>query len=127
MTPAEFDDVETLLTPAARARLPLRRQILVYLNPFALFKDASRGPAWVRERALSYNRSMRWILLPYLRRWTFIGAGCFACTLPAEALAADARVFIIPAATTAVGGCVAAAVVACTVTAYVLLGLRGRA
>lgn len=126
MTQAELDDVETLLTPAARARLPLRRQILVYLNPFALFKDASRGPAWVRERALSYNRSMRWILLPYLRRWTLIGAGCFACTLPAEALAADARVFIIPAATTAVAGCVAAAVVACTVTAYVLLGLRGR-
>ncbi len=125
MTHAELDDVEALLTPAARARLPLRRQLLVYLNPFALFKDASRGPAWVRERALSYNRSMRWVLLPYARRWTLIGAGCFGCTLPAEALAVEAKLFIIPAATTAVGACVAAAVVTCTVTAYILLGLRG--
>jgi hypothetical protein len=45
-----------------RARLPLRRQLILYLNPFALFKDAARGPAWMREHALSYNRAMRWML-----------------------------------------------------------------
>ena len=44
-----------------RSRLTLGQQVLLYLDPFVLFKDASQG----RERALSYNRTMRWILLPY--------------------------------------------------------------
>jgi hypothetical protein len=127
MRPYEnHQEIEALLTPDARARLPLRRQLLVYLNPFALFKDASTGPASARERARSYNRAMRWMLLPYLRRWTAIGAGCFAGTVPAEALAGEASVFLIPAATTAVGFCVAATVVVCTLAAYFLLGLRAR-
>jgi hypothetical protein len=120
------EEVEALLTADARARLPLGRQVLVYLNPFALFKDASTGPARAREHARSYNRAMRWMLLPYVRRWTAIGAACFACTVPTEALAGQASVFIIPAATTAVGCCVAVTVVACTLAAYVLLGLRSR-
>ena len=126
MPHARHEDVEALLTPAARARLPLARQLLVYLNPFALFKDASQGPAGVREHALSYNRAMRWMLLPYVRRWTLIGAGCFACTMPAEAMATEAKVFIIPAATTAVGCCIAVSVVLCTVAAYLVLGLRSK-
>ena len=54
---------------ARRARLPLARQVLIYLDPFALFKDASSGPAPARARALSYNRAMRWMLVPYIRRW----------------------------------------------------------
>ena len=52
-------DVEVLLIRAERARLPLQWQVLLYLDPFALFKDASNGPAPARARALSYNRTMR--------------------------------------------------------------------
>ena len=62
------EEVEALLRREVRARLPLARQLLLYLDPFSLFKDASRG----RERALSYNRALRWILLSYLRRWSCI-------------------------------------------------------
>ena len=118
------EEVEALLSADARARLPLHRQILVYLDPFALFKDASRGPAPMRERARSYNRTMRWMLLSYVRRWTAIAATCFACTVPSEALAGQGSVFMIPAATSAVGCCVAATVVVCTLAAYVMLGLK---
>ena len=117
-------EVEALLKREARARLPLRRQFVLYLNPFALFKDAARGPAWMRERALSYNRAMRWMLLPYVRRWVLIAFVSFAGIAPAEALAAESSYFIIPAAASAVSSCVAAIVVVCTLAAYLLLGLR---
>jgi len=43
--------VESLLTPQNRAGLPLARQILLYLDPFAFFKDASSGSTPARERA----------------------------------------------------------------------------
>ena len=117
-------EVEALLKPEARARLPLRRQFVLYLNPFALFKDAARGPAWMRERALSYNRAMRWILLPYVRRWVLIALASFAGIAPAEALAAESSFFIIPAAASALSSCIAVTVVVCTLAAYLLLGLR---
>jgi hypothetical protein len=117
-------EVEALLKPEARARLSLRRQFILYLHPFALFKDAARGPAWMRERALSYNRAMRWILLPYVRRWVLIAIASFAGIAPAEALAAESSLFIIPAAASAVSSCIAATVVVCTLAAYLLLGLR---
>jgi hypothetical protein len=118
-------EVEALLERDARARLPLRRQLVLYLNPFALFKDAARGPAPMRERALSYNRAMRWMLLPYVRRWVLIALASFAGIAPAEALAAESSLFIIPAAASAVSSCIAATVVVCTLAAYVLLGARG--
>jgi len=128
-TPMQPDDasreVERLLAPDARARLPLWRQLVLYLNPFALFKDAARGPAGMRERALAYNRAMRWMLLPYARRWSLIGAASFAGVLPAEALAAESSLFVIPAAASALSACVALTVVVCTVTAYLLLGSPG--
>jgi len=99
-------DVEALLERDARAALPLWRQFLLYLDPFALFKDASRGPLRVREQALSYNRRMRWMLLAYMRRWAAIALGLFA----------------VPAAAAAVGACVALTVTAVTVAVYLLLG-----
>jgi hypothetical protein len=68
-------EVEQLLKRELRAKLPLAQQVLLYLDPFAFFKDASRGTAMVRERNLSYNRGMRWLLVPYLRRWLLIAAG----------------------------------------------------
>ena len=112
---------EALLAREVRARLPLWRQFLLYLHPFAFFKDASRGPAAVRERALSYNRAMRWMLVPYLRRWLLISGTLFVGIAPAEALAAQASLVIVPAAV-AVGFCIAVTVAVCIAVAYLLLG-----
>ena len=124
MRAAPEEDVEALLKPDIRARLPFSRLVLLYLNPFALFKDASRGTAYARKLAMSYNRAMRWMLLRYARRWAMIAASLFLSIAPAEAAAAQASFFIIPAAASAVGCCVAVTVMVCTVTSYVLLGRR---
>jgi hypothetical protein len=120
----KVEDVESLLLRERRAALPLARQLLLYLDPFALFKDASRGPAPARERALSYNRAMRWVLVAYIRRWLLIAGMLFLAIAPAEALAAQARVFLIPAAALAVAFCIAITVSALTVAVYFLLGAR---
>ena len=115
-------EVEQLLSCELRAKLPLGRQLLLYLHPFAFFKDASSGPAMVREHNLSYNRTMRWLLVPYLQRWLLIAATLFLAIAPAEALAAQASLVIVPAAL-AVGFCIAATVAFCIATAYLLLGV----
>jgi hypothetical protein len=115
-------EVEHLLSCELRAGLPLRRQLLLYLDPFAFFKDASSGTTVVRERNLSYNRAMRWLLVPYLRRWLLIAAALFLAIAPAEAMAAQASLVIVPAAL-AVGFCIAATVTLCIATAYLLLGV----
>lgn len=111
-----------LLTPEARSRLPLHRMLLLYLNPFALFADASQGNAAARERALSFNRAMRWMLLSYVKRWAVIAAALFISIAPTEALASQSWYFKISSAAFAVGCCIAITVIACTVAAYVLLG-----
>jgi len=112
-----------LLDRNARAALPLRRQLLLYLDPFALFMDASRGPVGVRRRALAYNRAMRWMLVPYMRRWITIAAASLAGIAPAEALAAPASA--VPAAALAVGFCIAFTVSCCIAAAYLFLGASG--
>jgi hypothetical protein len=117
-------DVEALLLRDRRAALPLARQLLLYLDPFALFKDASAGPPRLRERALSYNRAMRWVLVPYIRRWLAIAASLFIAIAPTETLAGQAAFFIIPAAAIAVACCIAITVSALTVAVYLLLGAR---
>jgi hypothetical protein len=118
-------DVEQLLSCELRARLPLGRQLLLYLDPFAFFKDASRGTALVRASNLSYNENMRWLLVPYLRRWLFIAATLFLAIAPAEAMAAEASLVIVPAAL-AVAFCIAATVAFCIATAWLLLGMSKR-
>jgi len=120
------EEVESLLMREARARLPLLRQFLLYLDPFALFKDASRGPASVRTRAYSYNRQMRNMLLPYIRRWAAIAAGFILSIEPAQAFAAQTSSLIIPA-TLGVGCCLAVTVIACTLASYFLLGASSHA
>ena len=115
-------EVERLLKGEERSRLPLARQLLIYLDPFALFKDASSGPAPSRELARSYNRAMRWMLLPYIRRWIVIAASFFLALAPAEAAAAQQALFAIPMAAIAVGCCIAVVVSAVTVAVYLLLG-----
>jgi hypothetical protein len=118
-------DVEALLERDARARLPLRLQLLLYLDPFALFKDASCGPAWMRERALAYNCAMRWMLLPYIRRWAVIAGVLLVGIAPVEALAAErSLVVVVPAAAAAVGFCIAATVALVSLAVYLLLGAR---
>jgi hypothetical protein len=118
------DDVEALLERERRAALPLARQILLYLDPFALFKDASRGSRFARECALSYNRSLRGILIAYIRRWLMIAAVLFLGITPAEAMAAHGAAYLIPAAAFAVGTCIAVTVAAVMVAVYFLLGTR---
>jgi len=117
-------DVESLLIREQRARLPLPRQLLLYLDPFALFKDASKGPALARERALSYNRALRWVLVSYIRRWILIASSLFLAIAPAEALAAQAKIFIIPAAAFAVGASISIAVTCLIGAVYLLLGSK---
>ena len=124
MHPVPHAEVETLLKRDARSRLPLARQVLIYLDPFALFMDASRGPVRARERALSYNRAMRWMLLPYIRRWVAIAAGLALLISPAQAAAAQQAFFAIPTAALAVGCCIAMTVTAVTAAVYLLLGSR---
>jgi hypothetical protein len=113
-------EAEQFLCSEQRAGLPLSQQLVLYLHPFAFFKDASRGTTVVRERNLSYNRAMRWMLVPYLRRWLLIAATLFIAIAPAEAMAAQALV-IVPAAL-AVGFCIATTVTLCIAAAYLLLG-----
>jgi hypothetical protein len=117
-------DFEHLLTAEGRERLPLRRLLLLYLDPFALFMDASFGPAWRRERALSHNRAQRPILLTYIRRWLLIAACSFLGIALAEVLAAHVPLFIIPAAGFGIACSVAMAIAACTSAAYFMLGIR---
>src|SRR5437867_13285017 len=117
-------DVESLLIREERAGLSLPRQLLLYLDPFALFKDASSGSPPARERALSYNRAMRWMLVPYIRRWVMIAASLFLAIAPTEALAAQAKFFIIPAAAFAVGSSIAVTVTVLTFAVYLLLGSK---
>lgn len=122
---AQVKPDEGLLSGEVRARLPLRRQLLLYLDPFALFMDASRGTRQMRESALRHNRAMRWMLVAYLRRWAMIASSLFLAILPGEALAAQSPIFLIPTAAIAVGCCIALTVTALIATVYLLLGSRG--
>jgi hypothetical protein len=118
---SQNEDVEALLTREARAALPLGRQILLYLDPFAFFKDASCGTAWSREHARSYNLARRAILLTYIRRWLIIAIGSFLGIASAETLAAYVPLFIIPAAGFGIGCSISVAVAAWSTAAYLML------
>jgi hypothetical protein len=115
-------DVETLLRPEARALLPFAQQVLLYLDPFAFFKDASRGNARVREAALRYNRRQRPMLLTYSRRWLLIAAGSFLGIASSETLAGYLPFFIIPAAGFGIGCSVAVVFSLWIAAIYFLLG-----
>jgi hypothetical protein len=117
-------ELEALMTREGRSCLPLWRLLLLYLDPFALFMDASHGPAWRREQALSHNRARRAMLLTYLRRWLVIAAGSLLGIASAETLAADLPLLIIPLAGFGSACSVAVTVSACTCAAYVVLGLE---
>jgi hypothetical protein len=116
MQHAGSQDLDSLLTREARAGLPFARLLRLYLDPGALFKDASSGPERERQRALSYNRRMRWMLLAYMRRWAVIALLFFLGIEPAQAMSC------IPAAACAVSVGIAVTVAGVTVAAYFLLG-----
>jgi hypothetical protein len=120
----QHPDTEALLAPEARALLPLSRQLLLYLDPFAFFKDASTGNVWVREAALRYNRRQRAMLLTYMRRWLTIAAGSFLGIASSETLAGHLPLFIIPAAGFGIGCSVAIVFSGWIATIYFLLGAR---
>ena len=116
--------VEALLTPQGRQGLPLGRQMMLYLDPFAFFKDATVGTAWHRQQALSYNVARRAILLTYVRRWMLIALASFLGIGSAESLAAHAPFFIIPAAGFGIGCSIAVAVATWCAAAYLLLATQ---
>jgi hypothetical protein len=124
MRPASHSEVETLLKKEVRSRLPLLHQIFIYLDPFALFKDASRGTAQARALAVSYNRAMRWMLVPYIRRWLAIAVSLGLMIAPAEAAAAQQAAFAIPMAAIAVACCIAITIALVTAAVYLLLGKK---
>jgi hypothetical protein len=118
------EDVESLLTREGRASLTLGRQLVLYLDPFAFFKDATTGTPWSREHARSYNLARRSILLTYIRRWLVIAVGSFLGIASAEALAAHVPLFIIPAAGFGIGCSISVAVAAWSTAAYIILGTQ---
>jgi hypothetical protein len=118
-------DAERLLDRQARAQLPISRQLLLYLDPFALFKDASRGAAQQRHQALSWNCRMKWMLVPYIRRWLLIAGVLFLGIAPTEALAARETLFLVPVAAFAAGCCIAITVAVCAGAAWLLLHSLG--
>ena len=116
-------DIERLLTREARSGLPFGQLLRLYLDPGALFKDVSRGSAAVRRSALAYNRRMRHLLLPYIRRWMIIAVALVLAIFPAEALHAQTALSLVPAAAFAVAGSIAVTVIACIAVGYFLLGV----
>lgn len=115
------DHVEWLLRADYRAQLPFRRLLTLYLDPFAFFKDASRGTELARVAARRYNRTLRWVLVPYLLRWLAIAVVLYAAVMPVERYTAFNPLLKIPAAACAVGSCIAVAVLTWTAVAYVML------
>lgn len=105
--------LSALFAPFLKAALPLGRQAWLYLDPFPLFMDASRGSAAARRRAAVHNRRQRGILLAYLRRWLLIAGISFLALAPAEAAAL------------AIVCCLALTAASCIGAAYLLLGASG--
>ena len=93
----EFDDVEALLKPQKRSHLSLRALLRLYLDPFAFFKNANRGNLFNRSAAFRYNKQLRWILVPYMRRWLCIALACLLALNPAAALAQVDSLFLVTA------------------------------
>jgi hypothetical protein len=121
MPRTDYEDVESLLQPQARAALPLGVLLRMYLDPFMLFKNANRGTAFNRHCALAYNRGHRWMLVPYMRRWLCIASACLLALNPTAALASANPIFLVP--TVGLGIVFTVGFVALVLTAVSYLGL----
>jgi len=115
------DSVELLLRADYRAQLPFRRLLILYLDPFAFFKDASRGTLHARAAARRYNRALRWVLVPYLCRWLAIAVLLYAAVMPAERYTRLLQPLAVPAAACAVGSWTPGPAVTWTAVAYLML------
>ncbi|HJY76820.1 MAG TPA: hypothetical protein VKE95_09315 [Burkholderiales bacterium] len=103
--------------------MPFRRTLRLYLDPFALFKNISIGPASARNEALLYNRRHRGILLTYVRRWAAIGVLCARGMVPLGAAAGAEPILCIPIVGLELGFSTAVFMLLVSVAVYVVLGL----
>ena len=117
-------DVEQLRSREGRAQLRLRQLLRIYFDPFSLFKNANTGSLWVQSQALHYNRSVRWMLLAYLRRWAGIGTASIAAIYPMSALAEGAPFMFLPVAGLGLLFSVAVCVVVMISVSYFFLGKK---
>ncbi|HET9663676.1 MAG TPA: hypothetical protein VFP00_05550 [Burkholderiales bacterium] len=122
MQPIAPDLAESLIRRESRAGLSFIRLLRLYLDPGALFKDASRGSLLARQQARRYNVRYRWMLLTYVRRWMTLAVFFFAGVGAAEALGPGQPFTSAVAASFAVAFCVAVTVSVQTFIAYLLLG-----
>lgn len=112
---------EMLLRPEVRAQLSLAYQLILYFDPFLLFKDVSHGKLVERERALEYNRDHSWMLFRYITRWTVIGTALLATLVYSEAAL---KAWTLLLAGIGIGTCVSFTVVFFLIGCYILLKSR---
>lgn len=118
------ESVEALARPEVRARLPLRRLVRLYLDPFALFKNVAIGSPRLQAEALEYNRGQRRILLAYLRRWTVIALACLTSAMPLGALARAEPLLGVPFIGLELGFALAVCVLLLAGAVYFVLGVE---
>ncbi len=116
-------DVEALAKPEIRAKLPFRLLLWLYLDPFALLKNATVGTPWMQAQALQYNRRHRGMLLAYVRRWAVIALGCVTSVAPLDALARSQPAMCVPLVGMEVGFSIAFVVLLLSLAVYVFLGV----
>lgn len=107
MRPVPTHISPSLSTCEGRADLSFGGLLRLYLDPGALFMDASRGSPLERQRARRYNEQHRWMLLCYARRWLAIALLFFAGVALAESLGTEHAGSIYVAAGLAVACCIA--------------------
>ena len=103
--------------------MPFWRLLRFYLDPFALFKNITVGPAAARSEALQFNRRHRAILLTYVRRWAAIAVLCVSAMAPLGAAAQAEPILCIPILGLEVGFSAAVFMLLVSVAVYVVLGL----
>jgi hypothetical protein len=117
------DEVELLASPQARADLPFRRALRLYLDPFALFKNVNAGSGPAQRQALAYNRSHRGMLLAYAKRWALIGIACIAALLALSSYARAEPALLVPMLGLEIGFTTAVVSLLLSLAVYVVLGI----
>ena len=127
MAASPDDEVELLARVEARAGLPFRKVLRLYLDPFALFKNVNAGNGAAQHQALAYNRSHRGMLLVYAKRWALIGLACVAALLSLSSFARAEPALLIPMLGLELVFSTAVVVLFLSVAVYLVLGIeRGR-
>lgn len=118
------DDVEALSRRDARADLPLRKLVRLYLDPFALLKNVTAGPPRSQREALRYNRRRRGMLLAYVRRWSVIAAACMSSDLALAQAAPTGPILTVPFVGLELGFSFSVCVLLLVGAVYFLLGVE---